>query len=93
MITRNEYLKALKVIEQYKFENQIGEVAVGDMFKYRQHPKGGKTRPNLTIGNIYEVLKVRRNYLYKQLAVAIRDDGGHLRWYSFDSMSRYCDKV
>ena len=54
-----------------------------------QKPKS----PDLTVGRKYEILRVRPNYRYLRIAVAIRDDKKKLRWYSFDSVKNNFKKV
>lgn len=86
MITRLEYEYALKVIEQYNYENNI-YVSVGDRYKYeKSHARYRK--PNLTVGKIYKVEKVKENYRRSKIALAIRDDGNILRWYSYNAIKK-----
>ena len=46
--------------------------------------------PALTLNNLYIAEKVRFNYRGLKIAIAIRDDRGKLRWYSFNK--RYWEK-
>ena|SRR5680860_218324 len=42
----------------------------------------GVVAPNLTAGNTYCIIKTRETPEWDNKTIAIRDDGGVLRWYS-----------
>jgi len=92
MITKELYEKALKIIEQYRIENNI-DVEIGDKYKYLEHYSSGGKKPDLTVGKIYEVLKIKPKYRFHRIAVAIRDDNNVLRWYSFDRLKKAWEKI
>lgn len=91
-ITRLQYENALSVIERYKNQENIN-VSVGDSYKFLGYYRGGSKKPNLTIGKVYDIKKVRPNYRFRKIAVAIRDDQNILRWYSFNNLEKHWEII
>ena len=53
---------------------------------YKRKIMMGQKRPDLTLDKSYIVEQVRKNYRWLKIAIAIRDDVGKLRWYSFNKL-------
>lgn len=91
MITREDYLNALELIDQYHQQLNLydvsgsSEMVIGSLIRRTKMPTGnGFQKKIYTIGKIYKIEKIKYNYRNIKKAVGLRSDDNVLRWLSYD---------
>ena len=94
MISKEQYLNAKKIVEQYDQENVLYRIKTGEVFRYKTKiPGKAGVKSRLTVGENYEIVKVKTNYKYSDINIAIYDDNMRLSWYSSYTINGYFEKV
>lgn len=90
MIREEEYIEALLIVKQYKLENNL-LYDIGDIIVLINNEFKGPVKPKLSLKKEYEIINIKPNYRFHDIAIAIKDDSNTLRWYSQKAISNKFD--